>query len=119
MRNENTTEAMHKDMVMRLVKDPDQPTDEQRRMLHMLMGLAGEVGELIDTAKKSWIYNAPLNIENVIEELGDIEFYLEGFRQIHRLPREHVLEVNYRKLRQRYKNFKYSDEAARARADKA
>ncbi len=42
--------------------------------LHMLLGLAGEVGELIDPLKKAIIYQQPLDIYNAVEELSDVEF---------------------------------------------
>lgn len=86
-------------------------------MLHMLMGLAGEVGELVDACKKAVIYRKPLDLVNVKEELGDIEFYLEGFRQILGLDRDRILVDNMRKLSRRYAEG-YSDEQAAARADK-
>lgn len=43
-------------------------------LLHMAIGICGEVGELVLAAFNS-------DRENIVEELGDIEFYLEGFFQ--------------------------------------
>ena len=88
-------------------------------MLHMAMGISGEAGELLDAIKKAVIYNKPLDLENVIEELGDIEFYLEGLRQGLGMNREDTLEANIKKLSVRYEGLKYSDTAAQTRADKA
>lgn len=65
------------------------------------------------------IYRKELDRENVIEELGDLEFYLEGIRQGLGLTREECLEHNIRKLSKRYEGLKYSDKAAQDRADKA
>ena len=47
----------------------------------MVVGVSGEAGELLDAVKKAVIYRKPLDLENVIEELGDLEFYMEGLRQ--------------------------------------
>lgn len=87
-------------------------------MMHMLLGLAGEVGELIDAAKKNIIYGKPLDMDNVIEELGDIEFYLEGVRQGYAIRRDEAIQKNMDKLQNRYGEV-YSDEAANQRKDKA
>jgi len=86
-------------------------------LIHMIMGISGEAGELLDAVKKATIYNKPLDIANIREELGDLEFYMEGLRQILGLTREEVLGENIAKLRVRYGQ-KYSDKAAQDRVDK-
>lgn len=87
-------------------------------LLHMGIGISGEAGELLDAIKKAVIYRKPLDISNVIEELGDIEFFLEGLRQELGLTREITLWSNIRKLKKRYEGLSYSDEAAQLRKDK-
>jgi len=57
-------------------------------------------------------------VENVVEELGDIEFYLEGLRQGLCIDRDGVIEANMRKLDRRYNGYQYSDQRAIDRADK-
>ena len=47
----------------------DELTPQSMHLLHMAIGVAGEVAELIDAT----------DLDNVLEEFGDIEFYLEGF----------------------------------------
>jgi len=85
--------------------------------LHMVVGIVGEAGELLDAIKKSTIYRKELDRENVIEELGDIEFYLQGLRHSLGITREETLEANIVKLGKRYSEG-YSDQAAQDRADK-
>ena len=92
-------------------------TPEQAHMLHMAIGVAGEAGELLDAVKKHCIYQKPLDVENVIEELGDLEFYMEGLRQALDIDQESILLHNFNKLSKRYGN-SYSNEAAQLRADK-
>lgn len=87
-------------------------------LLHMAVGISGESGELLDAIKKVAIYNKPIDAQNVIEELGDIEFYLEGLRQGLCVTREQCIEANIAKLSKRYNAGTYSDNAAQARADK-
>lgn len=75
--------------------------------------------QLLDAVKKAVIYQKPLDIVNVIEELGDLEFYMEGLRQELRITREETLQATIDKLAVRYKGLKYSDTSAQERADKA
>lgn len=84
----------------------------------MTMGISGEAGELLDAIKKGVIYRKPLDRENIIEELGDIEFYLEGLRQQLHISREETLLANINKLSKRYEKLSYSNDAAQTRADK-
>lgn len=91
-------------------------------LVHMTMGISGEAGELLDAVKKHYIYNKPLDIDNVVEELGDILFYIQGMLNFLGLPGcedlEDVILRNVEKLERRYP-VGYSDAAAIARADKA
>ena len=91
---------------------------EQADALHMAVGIAGEAGELLDAIKKWSIYQKPLDLENVIEELGDLEFYMEGLRQSLNLTRVQTLVENIAKLQKRYSKGEYSNEQANERADK-
>lgn len=96
----------------------DEMTGFDAHLIHMAVGVSGEAGELLDAVKKRVIYRKPLDRENVIEELGDLEFYLEGLRQSLEITREETIEHNVVKLQKRYSGAKYSDAAAQARSDK-
>lgn len=91
---------------------------ENAHTLHMAVGVSGEAGELLDAIKKATIYNKPMDRENVIEELGDLEFYMEGLRQGLNITREETIEANIAKLGVRYSSGSYSDKQAQERADK-
>lgn len=97
-------------------------TPEKAHLLHMAMGIAGEAGELLDAVKKHVIYDKPLDIENVVEEKGDIEFYMQGMRSALGITREQTIQANIAKLltgsNARYKLGLYTDKAAQERADK-
>ena len=86
--------------------------------LHAALGVCGEAGELADAIKKHHIYNKPVDIENIIEELGDLEFYMQAVRMMYGIPQQVVLQANAEKLSKRYKGLAYSDLAAHLRADK-
>lgn len=117
----STRAIVHADMVAALAKSGydimDTMTEESLEVWHMATGISGEAGELLDAIKKVVIYNKPVDRANVIEELGDLEFYMEGLRQLFGVTREETLEYNKAKLSVRYGEA-YSDEAAQARADK-
>lgn len=93
-------------------------TPESAHLVHMALGVAGEAGELVDAIKKHAIYGKELDIFNVIEELGDIEWYMQGIRSALGITREEVLKYNIAKLEKRYPSEGYSDTEAVARADK-
>lgn len=115
------TQINHGEMVTALAKSGDaiisSLTTEKAHALHMAVGISGESGELLDAIKKHVIYNKPLDRENVTEELGDLEFYMEGLRQGLGISREETITANIKKLGVRYKDG-YSDKAAQVRADK-
>ena len=92
-------------------------TVDEMELLHMAVGVAGEAGELLDAVKKHVFYNKELDVPNVIEELGDLEFYMEGIRQNLHIPRALTIQHNILKLNVRYAEG-YSDKAAHERADK-
>lgn len=112
----------HSEMVDTLVKPGnvilEQMTEQKAHCAHMAMGVAGEGGELLDAIKKWTMYNKDLDRENVIEELGDLEFFMDGLRKSLGITRDETLRHNIKKLGVRYKDFRYTDEQAHARADK-
>jgi len=87
--------------------------------LHMAVGISGESGELLDAVKKGAIYNKPYDRENIVEELGDLEFYMEGLRQSFGITREETIDANIAKLGERYSEGTYSNKQAQERADKS
>lgn len=113
----------HDEMVRTLNKSGEtiarEMTGGDANMMHMAIGICGEAGELLDAIKKRVIYRQDLDRENVIEELGDLEFYLEGMRQSLGVTRAECLAANIAKLEKRYMGLMYSDAAAQARADKS
>lgn len=53
---------------------------------HSELGYISEIGELADAYKKVIYKNEKLDSENVLEELGDILFYLISYISKHNLP---------------------------------
>jgi len=104
-------------------------TADKVNLIRMVFGIAGEAsGELLDAIKKHTIYNQPLDTvmceqtgatigETILEELGDISFFLQGLMNHFGYTHASVQAHNKAKLEKRYKG-KYSDAAAKDRADK-
>ena len=111
----------HAIMVDELAKDgaliAKEMTPQTAHILHMAVGISGEAGELLDAVKKAVIYQKDLDHKNVVEELGDIEFYMQGLRKALNITRVETLEANLNKLGVRYKEG-YSDLSAQVREDK-
>jgi NTP pyrophosphatase (non-canonical NTP hydrolase) len=87
-------------------------------LLHAALGICGEAGELADAIKRHVIYGKDLDLKNVIEELGDLRFYLQAVANLVKIPEHTILQENGNKLSERYKKLQYSDQAAIERADK-
>lgn len=116
----NTTP--YQQFVNSIVKPGDeiirQLTPQQAHLLHMAVGVSGEAGELLDAIKKHCVYQKPINMENVMEEAGDILFYLTGILNELDMTLEQCIQANMDKLSKRYPNGTYTNAAAIARADK-
>lgn len=112
----------HAELVSKLVKPGqqiiDELTPEKAHRWHMASCIPGEAGELFDAIKKECIYGKEIDRANVIEELGDLEFYMEGLRQSLGISREETLHGNITKLSARYVNMTFSNKDAQERKDK-
>lgn len=112
----------HPELVAALIKPGEQLAEEftptDCKLIHALMGICGEAGELMDAVKKATVYRKPLDRANVIEELGDLEFYMQDLRATLGITREETLAHNIAKLSKRYVGLTYSDKSAQERADK-
>lgn len=111
----------HAQLVRALTKSPldiVMEIDEHKMgLLHMVVGVVGEAGEALEHVKKSTIHNKPLDRCALINELGDIEFYLEGLRQCLGVTREECLNANIEKLNKRYSEGRYNERHAMERVD--
>ena len=84
---------------------------------NMCMGLAGETGETVDIFKKHIYQGKDLDINDVIEEIGDILWYIANLCNVNRITMKECMESNVKKLRKRYPNG-FSIKDALERADK-
>ncbi|QJI53386.1 MazG [Alteromonas phage vB_AcoS-R7M] len=92
--------------------------NQEECLIHAAIGVAGEGGEILDCAKRQFIYGKDLDVENLIEELGDIRFYYQQMLNMLGLNDQDIRAANMVKLMKRYPEGKYSDFHANARLDK-
>ena len=72
------------------------------RILHGSMGVCTEGGELLDAVKKYIFYGKDIDVINVMEEMGDVLWYLAILSNELEIPLDVVMDYNIRKLRARY-----------------
>ena len=99
---------------MRTAK-PMEPADD---LMHAALGLAGEAGEFADAIKKMLVYGRELDLENAIEELCDVLWFVALGCHALGVSMADVAQCNIDKLRRRYPE-KYDDELAYKRMDKS
>ncbi|MCM1260052.1 MAG: nucleoside triphosphate pyrophosphohydrolase family protein [Prevotella sp.] len=71
-------------------------------LINGVMGLCGESGEVIDLVKKHLAQGHTLNREKIIEELGDVAWYLAETAYALDIDLESILQQNIDKLKKRY-----------------
>ena len=111
----------HREFVRKLCKAgsviAEELTPDNCHRLHMAIGISGEAGELLDAVKKSTIYRKQLDIANIVEECGDLLFYIAGMLDSIGVDIESAMSANVSKLSIRYGK-SYSDKSAVERLDK-
>lgn len=88
--------------------------DQTLDILHMLLGMQTEVGELADPFKKNMAYKKKIDYVNVKEEIGDLMWYVANLCDILDFNLEEIMITNIEKLKTRFPE-KYSHEKATSR----
>jgi NTP pyrophosphatase (non-canonical NTP hydrolase) len=107
----------HSEMILKLESQDFEALTERLtdirtiRLLHAAMGLCTEAAEFLDAMKKHIFYGKPIDRANLIEELGDGDWYKGLAINALETTFEEILRVNMEKLYKRYGD-KFSVEAA-------
>lgn len=75
---------------------PENPT-------HLFLGLCGEAGEVADLYKKSLYRKQPIDHWELLQELGDVRWYLEALCAHYGTSMEELERLNRAKLEERRK----------------
>lgn len=74
--------------------------------------------QVLDTVKKAAIYNKPLDVELLTNQINALVASMASLGKMFQLDRQECLNANIHKLSKRYQSLSYSDKAAQERADK-
>lgn len=80
-------------------------------VLHAIMGCVTEAGEMMDQLKRHLIYGAPLDTVNLLEEAGDLQWYVALLLRTLDSSFDEVHQKNIDKLRARFPH-KFTEEGA-------
>ena len=99
--------------------------DKSEQMIqHAVIGICEEAGEVAGVIKQSLHYKKSHTKEGLpirhalIEELGDLKWYMQALMQMYDISEQDILQYNANKLSKRYVSLRYSDAEAAARTDK-
>lgn len=85
-----------------LARPPRDYSPEEIMLVWNALGLAGEAGEVADYIKKCIFHDHPLDVEKLIKELGDVQWYLAALATKIQVTLSQVMETNIEKLKARY-----------------
>jgi len=88
--------------VLRTASAEMRPMAVNSNLAHAIIGLSGEAGELIDELKRAIFYGAKLDEGHIVEELGDMLWYLTLALHAIGISMEDLRRLNAAKLRKRY-----------------
>jgi NTP pyrophosphatase (non-canonical NTP hydrolase) len=99
---------------MRTAKDMG---STKMNLIHAALGMSSDAGEFTDAVKKHAIYGKPMDLENLVEEIGDVLWFCALACNSLGVTMEQVMHENIVKLAKRYPD-RYSDVYASMRLDK-
>jgi NTP pyrophosphatase (non-canonical NTP hydrolase) len=111
LRTENTPDFFDYGFFTKDGEEIGESARQRARLLHGLMGVATESGELMDPLKRELIYGKGLDEVNVMEECGDLLWYIALALDAAGYTMEEAMERNISKLRARFPN-RFTEEDA-------
>lgn len=108
-------DVSYKQFVESLFKEMGDPV---LTLHHATTGIAGEGGEILDCSKKSWVYGTELDVDNLLEEMGDLLYYFTHILNMTGLTMRDIENINIEKLLKRYPEGRFTQLHAELRLDK-
>ena len=88
-----------------LIDGPDFEINNMDMMtIWCALGLAGETGEAVDMIKKGILHQHGINEGKLMEEIGDICWYIAGICSVRGYDLGQIMKENIDKLKTRYPN---------------
>jgi len=91
------------------------PLPFREALMHATLGLASEAGEVADNVKRHVAYGKDLDRANLIEEAGDLLWFVALLADTLGVSLEQIAASNIAKLAARYPNLKFDSEHATQR----
>lgn len=76
--------------------------DHDKAVVLYSLGIAGEAGEVADYMKKVLGHGKTFDRKTLVEELGDVMWYVSQLAYTHDIPMSEILAANTSKNRERY-----------------
>jgi NTP pyrophosphatase (non-canonical NTP hydrolase) len=92
-------ELRYREAIERTMK----PMNTMKKLAMLGMGIGGEAGEVTDILKKVVFHGHELDREKMVEELGDLEWYITHLKKELGISDDEVRMKNIMKLNKRYK----------------
>ena len=71
-------------------------------IVYLVLAINGEAGEVAEVVKKAWRDGKEIDKDWLVEELGDVLWYIAVLSHELGVPLSEVMERNIKKLRERY-----------------
>jgi NTP pyrophosphatase (non-canonical NTP hydrolase) len=110
--------TMELDRYQELARRTAKPLEQRDDLIHAALGVTSDAGELATQIKAHVIYGKPLDKVNVVEECGDVLWFVCRMLDAVGVSLNDCAAHNIGKLQKRYPD-RYTDQAALERADKA
>lgn len=81
---------------------PLHKTRRRDQLTNFALGLAGEAGEVVEAVKKHVYHQHPLDRDHLVEELGDVLWYVTALASALGVPLDDIAAANVAKLLARY-----------------
>lgn len=79
-------------------------TNTPMDLMHACLGMAGELGEILEVIKKHVFHNKPLDITDLTIEFGDFQWYEAVTLTLLGITKSDTMKANVAKLDSRYKD---------------
>lgn len=99
---ENESEGVDFNLYQKLAQRTSATTTSIDKIANGLMGMNGESGEALDILKKYWFQGHELDVEKIIEEAGDVLWYIAELCSGLGITVEDLARHNIEKLYNRY-----------------
>ena len=91
-----------KEYQLKAERTVDGTLSHKDNLCNLVFGVNGECGEVTELIKKNLYHGHILHLDKLIEELGDILWYITNIATLYGIPMTYILDENIKKLEGRY-----------------